>query len=75
MLGFVQCGGIDQDDCGSSGVGSKEIAWRLESLSLSFPEDLFLVYMAAPHFWVRYEGLENGRGTPEIVMEVHTYQP
>ncbi len=44
LLGFVQGGGIDQDDACSSGVGSKEIAWRLESLSLSFPEDLFLVY-------------------------------
>ena len=25
----------------------------------------------APHAWVRYQGLENGFGTPEIVMEAH----
>jgi len=57
---------------GSSGVGSKEIAWRLESL---FPKTYFWSTVAAPHFWVRYEGLENGRATPKIVMELDRYQP
>jgi hypothetical protein len=40
-----------------------------------FPKTYFWFTVAAPHFWVRYEGLENGRGTPEIVMELNTYQP
>ena len=26
-----------------------------------------------PHFWVRYEGPENGQGTPQIVMEQKSY--
>jgi hypothetical protein len=29
---------------------------------------------AAPHFWVRYQGPENGRGTPQIVMELKSYE-
>jgi hypothetical protein len=35
-----------------------------------FPKTFFWFTVAAPHFWVRYEGLENGPGTPEIVMEL-----
>ena len=35
-----------------------------------FPKTLFWFTVAPPHFWVRYEGLENGPGTPEIVMEL-----
>jgi hypothetical protein len=27
----------------------------------------------APHFWVRYQGPEIGRGTPQIVMELKSY--
>jgi hypothetical protein len=34
------------------------------------PKTLFWFTVAPPHFWVRYEGLENGPGTPEIVMEL-----
>jgi hypothetical protein len=30
---------------------------------------------ASPHFWVRYQGPENGRGTPQIVMELKSYEP
>ena len=36
-----------------------------------FPKTLFWFTVAPPHFWVRYEGLENGPGTPEIVMELN----
>jgi len=35
-----------------------------------FPKTFFWFSVAPPHFWVRYEGLENGPGTPEIVMEL-----
>ena len=40
-----------------------------------FPKTYFSFTVAAPHFWVRYEGLEIGRGTLEIVMELNMYQP
>jgi hypothetical protein len=36
------------------------------------PKTLFWFTVAAPHFWVRYEGPENGVGTPEVVMELDT---
>jgi len=35
-----------------------------------FPKTFFWFTVAPPHFWVQYEGLENGAGTPEIVMEL-----
>jgi len=35
-----------------------------------FPKAFFWFSVAPPHFWVRYEGPENGPGTPEIVMEL-----
>ena len=31
--------------------------------------------VAPPHFWVKYEGLENGISSPLIVMELSKYQP
>jgi Protein of unknown function (DUF3108) len=34
------------------------------------PKTFFWFTVQPPHFWVRYEGLENGPGTPEIVMEL-----
>jgi hypothetical protein len=34
-----------------------------------FPHAYFWFEVDAPHDWVRYEGPENGRGTPTIVME------
>ena len=34
------------------------------------PKTFFWFAVQPPHFWVRYEGLENGPGTPEIVMEL-----
>jgi hypothetical protein len=35
-----------------------------------FPKTFFWFAVAPPHFWVRYEGPENGPGTPVIVMEL-----
>ena len=35
-----------------------------------YPKAFFWFTVAPPHFWVRYEGPENGPGTPEIVMEL-----
>lgn len=35
-----------------------------------YPKAFFWFTVSAPHFWVRYEGLENGPGTPEVVMEL-----
>jgi hypothetical protein len=34
------------------------------------PKTFFWFTVEQPHFWVRYQGLENGPGTPEIVMEL-----
>jgi hypothetical protein len=34
------------------------------------PKAFFWFTVQQPHFWVRYQGLENGPGTPEIVMEL-----
>jgi len=34
-----------------------------------FPKTYFWFSTASPHAWVRYQGLENGSGSPEIVME------
>jgi hypothetical protein len=39
------------------------------------PKAYFWFTVAPPHFWVRYEGPENGAGTPHINMELKTYQP
>jgi hypothetical protein len=38
------------------------------------PKARFWFSASQPHFWVRYEGPENGPGTPEIVMELKAYQ-
>ena len=39
------------------------------------PKAQFWFSASQPHFWVRYEGPESGRGSPEIVMDLTTYQP
>ena len=31
--------------------------------------------VAPPHFWVKFEGLENGVGSPMIVMQLTKYEP
>jgi hypothetical protein len=35
-----------------------------------FPKVYFWFTVASPHSWVRYEGPENGPGTPEVVMQL-----
>jgi hypothetical protein len=42
----------------------------LNALRPFLPRAYFWFSVAAPHFWVRYEGPENGQGTPQIVMEL-----
>ncbi|MGB3729581.1 MAG: hypothetical protein WBA70_10075 [Thermodesulfobacteriota bacterium] len=39
-------------------------------LKVFFPKTYFWFTVDAPHKWVRYEGLENGIGTPEVIMKV-----
>ena len=39
------------------------------------PKARFWFSVESPHYWVRYEGPENGAGSPEIVMSLKTYQP
>ncbi len=39
-------------------------------LRVFFPKTYFWFTVESPHRWVRYEGLENGLGTPEVFMEV-----
>lgn len=39
------------------------------------PKEYFWFSTEPSHFWVKYEGLENGPGTPQISMELRTYQP
>jgi len=34
------------------------------------PDTFFWFTVEPPHFWVRYQGPENGPGTPEVVMEL-----
>jgi hypothetical protein len=41
----------------------------LNALRPFLPKAYFWFSVSAPHFWVRYEGPENGQGTPQIVME------
>jgi len=36
---------------------------------LFYPKTFFWFSVAKPHSWVRYQGLENGPGSPEIIME------
>jgi hypothetical protein len=46
----------------------------LNILHSFLPKAQFWFSASEPHFWVRYEGPENGPGTPEIVMELKTHQ-
>jgi Protein of unknown function (DUF3108) len=47
----------------------------LNVLHALLPKAYFWFTVAPPHFWVRYEGPENGAGTPHITMELKTYEP
>jgi hypothetical protein len=55
-----------------------ELMPQLGALNLlrSFlPKAYFWFTVEPPHFWVRYEGPENGAGTSQIVMELKKYEP
>ena len=41
----------------------------LNVVKVFYPKTYFWFSVAEPHRWVRYQGLENGPGTPEIIME------
>jgi hypothetical protein len=41
----------------------------LDAFHFLFPKVYFWMNVAAPHLWVRYQGPENGPGTPDIVMD------
>ena len=41
----------------------------LNLVKVFYPKTYFWFRVAEPHAWVRYQGLENGPGTPEIIME------
>jgi hypothetical protein len=38
-----------------------------------YPKSYFWFRVDSPHTWVRYEGLENGPGTPTIIMEMNNH--
>jgi hypothetical protein len=38
------------------------------------PKAFFWFTVDPPHFWTRYEGPENGRGTPDVVMVLERYE-
>lgn len=42
----------------------------LDILRPFYPNVFFWFTVEPPHRWVRYEGPENGRGTPEVIMEL-----
>jgi len=41
----------------------------LNLMKVFYPKTYFWFKVTEPHTWVRYQGLENGPGTPEIIME------
>lgn len=46
----------------------------LNVFQVFFPKTYFWFTKAPPHSWVRYEGLEKGRDTPHVVMEVTSFE-
>ena len=46
----------------------------LNLFRFAIPKAYFWFSVDPTHFWVRYEGLENGRGTPEVVMELARFE-
>ena len=51
-----------------------EIIFHLGIWKIFVPKTYFWYTADEPHSWVRYEGLESGRGTPQVVMEVLDFQ-
>jgi hypothetical protein len=41
----------------------------LNVFKVFFPKTYLWFTVAPPHRWIRYEGLENGRGSPEVIMQ------
>jgi hypothetical protein len=46
----------------------------LNVFKVFFPKTYFWFTKAPPHRWVRYEGLEKGRDTPHVIMEVTRFK-
>ena len=42
----------------------------LDLFQVFVPKTYFWFTVAPPHVWVRYQGLESGLGTPEVIMEL-----
>lgn len=45
----------------------------LNVFKVFFPKTYLWFTVAPPHRWVRYEGLENGRGSPEVIMQAVSF--
>ena len=43
----------------------------LSLMKVFYPKTFLWFSVSEPHSWVRYQGLENGPGSPEIIMEAH----
>ena len=46
----------------------------LNAFKVFFPKTYFWFTVEPPHRWVKYQGFENGRDTPEVVMEVKSFR-
>lgn len=42
----------------------------LSPFRIFYPKTYFWFRAQEPHAWIRYAGLENGPGSPEIVLEL-----
>jgi len=51
-----------------------EIIFHIGFFKIFVPKTYFWYTVDKPHSWIRYEGLESGRGTPQVIMEVLDFQ-
>ena len=51
-----------------------EIIFHIGLFKIFVPKTYFWYTANEPYSWVRYEGLESGRGTPQVIMEVLDFQ-
>ena len=51
-----------------------ELIFHVGFWKLFVPRTYFWYTVNKPHKWIRYEGLESGHGTPQVVMEVLDFQ-
>lgn len=66
-----------QTDDGKVSCYKVEIVPKLGVLGVFkvfFPKTYFWFTVDAPHKWVRYQGLENGIDTPEVIMNVTNFK-